>query len=608
YLAGGSSSGSPIVMRSVTGGGNWQEVFLTDTNKNVYTGWAGAHGDHQWSFPEAPFGFEVCKNDSRIVTFGDYSCSHITTNAGFDWKQQYLNTADQNAKNIFTPTGKKYHGIGLENTTNWQVMWTDSTHLLSAFSDINGVMSDDKGLSWKFIPNLTSNSTYRIVQHTNGNIYACVSNRHDIYQTTTIYDNTLNTKTGAVYVSTNNGTSFSQIKSFNGPVIWIALDPTNSDRMYAAVINSDTTKGGIWKTNNLSAGVSSVWTKCKNPSRTEGHAFNVNVLPNGDLVVSFSARRATTSTAFSQSSGVFYSTDGGQTWADRTDANMKFYTQDVVVDKNDTSGSTWYASVFSAWGSGVPAGTGGLYKTVNKGISWSQISTLYRVNSCTINPSNPDEMYVTTETDGLWYSGNINSANPSFSLVDAYPFRHPTRVFFNPWNPSEMWVSAFGYGMATASLSCNMAVPTVSQNNGMLTSSAATTYQWLLNGSPIPGANSQNYTPLQSGDYSVQVGDGGICSSISSATTVTVITTDMPLLSTDNKAIRLFPNPVSGQLTVIGDDLNNVKSVQIYDMIGGVVINELVREGNEVKINVSSLSNGVYLLRLGKLVKRFIKE
>ena len=131
---------------------------MDNTNKNIYTGWAGAHGDHQWSFPEAPFGFEVCKNDSRIVMLSDYSCSHITTDGGANWKQQYLNTADQNAEDAFTPVQKKYHGVGLENTSCWQVMWTDSNHLLSAFSDINGIMSDDEGSSWKFIPNLTSNS------------------------------------------------------------------------------------------------------------------------------------------------------------------------------------------------------------------------------------------------------------------------------------------------------------------------------------------------------------------------------------------------------------------------------------------------------------------
>jgi len=32
-------------------------------------------------------------------------------------------------------------------------------------------------------------------------------------------------------------------------------------------------------------------------------------------------------------------------------------------------------------------------------------------------------------------------------LVKSYPFRQPERVFFNPYNQSEVWVTSFGNGM-----------------------------------------------------------------------------------------------------------------------------------------------------------------
>ncbi len=605
YLAGGSSAGNPIVMRSTTGGGNWQEVFLTTGNQNIYTGWCGDGGDHHWSFPEAPFGFEVCKNDSRIAMMSDYSCVHITADGGANWKQKYLSASDENPENALTPTQKKYHGIGLENTSCWQTMWVDSTHLLSAYSDINGIMSDDGGAGWKFISNLTSNSTYRIVKHSNGNIYACTSNRHDIYQTTTIYNNTLDNRTGAVYVSTNSGGSFTQIKAFNGPVIWISLDPTNADRMYAAVINSDTTKGGIWKTNNLSAGVSAVWTKCKNAPRTEGHPFNINVLSNGALVVTYSAHKPTSGSSFTQSSGVFYSTDGVQTWADRSDNNMKFYTQDVIVDVNDTSNSTWYACVFSAWGSGVPSGTGGVYKTTNKGVSWTQISDEYRANSCTINPSNSNEMYVTTETDGLLYSNNINSVSPTFTPVAAYPFRHPMRVFFNPWNLSEIWVTAFGYGMAVANINCSITIPSITQNGDTLTSSAATTYQWLLNGNPISGANSQSYIPTESGNYSVQTHDGGICSATAQSVSVTI----SGIKNVNGVAsIEIFPNPTNNNLNVLlRNVIPGIHTINIYNAIGQKIF-EIATGDNTLNLNVDELSSGLYFIKANGMIRKLVKQ
>ena len=74
-------------------------------------------------------------------------------------------------------------------------------------------------------------------------------------------------------------------------------------------------------------------------------------------------------------------------------------------------------------------------------------TNLKAVGSCTISPVNPEEMYVTTEDQGLWYSGNRRSATPGFTQLGGYPFRFPTRVFFNPYDANEVWVTSFGNGM-----------------------------------------------------------------------------------------------------------------------------------------------------------------
>ena len=67
-------------------------------------------------------------------------------------------------------------------------------------------------------------------------------------------------------------------------------------------------------------------------------------------------------------------------------------------------------------------------------------------------PKNKDEMYYTTETDGLWFSKNATTTPPTFTLVDAYAFRHPVRVTYNPYKNSEIWVSGFGSGMITGTV------------------------------------------------------------------------------------------------------------------------------------------------------------
>src|SRR5262249_57878854 len=136
--------------------------------------------------------------------------------------------------------------------------------------------------------------------------------------------------TGWVLFWTNLGVSWQTLHDFAHEVAGVAADPTNANRFYAAVVNSSSAIGGIWVTNNLSAGSASTWTKLTNPPRTQGHPFNIVVLNDGTLVVSYSGRRDSAG-AFTASSGVFVSTDGGQTWADRSDAGMLYWTTDVVI-------------------------------------------------------------------------------------------------------------------------------------------------------------------------------------------------------------------------------------------------------------------------------------
>ncbi|MFO0953439.1 MAG: hypothetical protein U0835_20270 [Isosphaeraceae bacterium] len=55
----------------------------------------------------------------------------------------------------------------------------------------------------------------------------------------------------------------------------------------------------------------------------------------------------------------------------------------------------------NGWG-GPPNDLGGLYKTTNRGQTWTRVLTVTGVTSATFNPNDPNELFVTTETDGLW--------------------------------------------------------------------------------------------------------------------------------------------------------------------------------------------------------------
>ena len=80
-------------------------------------------------------------------------------------------------------------------------------------------------------------------------------------------------------------------------------------------------------------------------------------------------------------------------------------------------------------------------------VATSDLSNTPFNTSITFNPSNLNQAYLTTETNGLWTSSNMNIAPPSWTNVSTYQFRQPERVFFNPYQPNLIWVTSFGSGM-----------------------------------------------------------------------------------------------------------------------------------------------------------------
>ncbi len=448
YIAGQTDIGNPLVLKTTNNGTLWNAVFNTTNNQNIYTAWCGASGDVNWSWAEVFFGMDVCAKDVNVLTVSDYGFIHKSVDGGATWHQSYTAPADEHSSTMLTPQKKIYHSAGdINQISVWQTFWIDSNTLWANSSDIKGTISKDKGNSWSFdYTGHTENTSYRMAKNiTNNTLYMATSSVHDLYQSTRLANAQLDasSNTGAVKFSTDNGTTWQVMKDFSDIVCWVSTDPTNSNTLYASVVNSSNGNGGVWKTTNANLGASSTWVKLPNPPRTEGHPFNIIVLQDGNVLASYSGHR---NPGFTASSGVFLYNTATNTWADKSHTGMYYWTQDVIVDPHDALQNTWYACVYEGWGVAASQGVGGLYKTTDRGTSWTKIYVNERCMSATISPTNANEIYVTSEYYGLQYCANLSTSTPTFTATN-FPFRNTARVFYNPYKQDEIWVCSFGQGM-----------------------------------------------------------------------------------------------------------------------------------------------------------------
>jgi hypothetical protein len=142
-------------------------------------------------------------------------------------------------------------------------------------------------------------------------------------------------------------------------------------------------------------------------------------------------------------------------------------------------------------------------------------------------------------------------------------------------------------------------VPVISQNTNTLSSTSAASYQWNLNGNPIAlNGNSQQYTALVNGNYSVTVVDGNGCTGTSSVLNVTVSGVFQPV---QFQKIEIFPNPNNGLMKMVietpkGGDI----TLLVIDILGKIVKEKAVtvNQGrNELALDLSDLGQNIYFIK-----------
>jgi hypothetical protein len=207
---------------------------------------------------------------------------------------------------------------------------------------------------------------------------------------------------------------------------------------------------------------------------------------------------------------------------------------------------------------------------------------------------------------------NITNATVSMQSVTACNSYTPPSGNYN-WTSSGLFTDTImNTGGCDSIITINLTINTVDTNvtaNGpnLFANAAGVVYQWIYcDSSLIAGATNQSFTATTNGSYAVIVSQNG-CTDTSSCYTVLNVGIDE---KGNDSALNVYPNPVNDVLVVsLLKPLVAHSMITISDMQGRVIKEEIIAKNNykDISINVSTFSQGVYLLKVNENVLRFVK-
>lgn len=151
--------------------------------------------------------------------------------------------------------------------------------------------------------------------------------------------------------------------------------------------------------------------------------------------------------------------------------------------------------------------------------------------------------------------------------------------------------------ISSIGLSSSSAIEVLFTNGSLQTQQIGTSYQWIdcgANNMPIAGATSQMYIPTSNGSYALVLENPG-CSD----TSVCVQVTGISILDLQRDlGMTIYPNPVDKQLSVVFNSEVTALNLQVFDVLGRLLIAEYHEQAKEVSLDFSNLARGPYFVHV----------
>ena len=117
--------------------------------------------------------------------------------------------------------------------------------------------------------------------------------------------------------------------------------------------------------------------------------------------------------------------------------------------------------------------------------------------------------------------------------------------------------------------------------------------QWYNNGTAIPGADSANFLPSNTGNFTVSITNPDSCMYTSLVYIYTVGINNL-----DENMWSLYPNPTSNLITLNWSANLKVNTIRVMNVLGEVIKTSSKVNGHSTTIDLSALPGGTYLVKL----------
>lgn len=141
--------------------------------------------------------------------------------------------------------------------------------------------------------------------------------------------------------------------------------------------------------------------------------------------------------------------------------------------------------------------------------------------------------------------------------------------------------------------------PVIIQNTNILSApalvpSAAITYQWYLNGIPIPGETQSTLLIPGNGCFTLTIFEGS-CESISNI----ICITNTSLYELATNSIKIYPHPVTGTSIITTPfESGSISTIRLFDITGHEINVDSKQSGEQLIIEKGNLPAGLYFIEI----------